>query len=296
MIIEDISKDEVTLKNENSRFFKKRIKVGLHFYNGKSYIEFNRENNEYEIWLSEDQPEDLWESYELLHEAHHLQKELMFPKWMAGEVFRIDKANLPTLNLERILNNAKDNYEERFSCLNECLKKELLNALENAFIHFHKHVRSYGDPQHIGLLNAFEDIAIESHINHAHPEIGEFQSEMEKRIETYSFITLDQLIESLEGISKIIKQISGGFSLLFTIPFTSRGELEDFYTYYDLGIWFPSEKLTPESYYQIYYYGLKRVMKKLPRKAFADRYRAKLELERIKNILKKYKKTKFLFL
>lgn len=283
MIIEDISKDGVVLKNENSRFFKKRIETGLFFHNGRSYIKFNRDTNEYEIWLSKNQPDDLWESYDLIHEVHHLQKELMFPKWMAGEVFQIDKTYLPTLDLNKIINGILDDYAVRFSYLNEHLKAKLMKALIQAHSSFFKHVESYGVPQHTGFLNAFEDIGIENHINFAHSEIS-------KRTDNYALITLNNLMESLNDLSDIIKQITGGFSLLFAIPFTSKKELESFYEYYDLAIYFSSAKLTPESYYQTYYHGLRRLIKKIPRKAFADRYRTKLELKRIKSTLKELKK------
>lgn len=286
MIVEDISKDEVVVRDERKRFFKKRYRLKLSFYDGRSFIRFNPNENLYEIFLSNTnpkRPEELWNNYDLNHEVHHTWEGALFPEWMVGKVFRLIDHQFPSISLEELLKKELENFSNRFSMLRDEEKEELVGAFIEARIFFYNHVKRLDHPQPIAFLNAFEDLMIEAHMGDSHPNVEVSQN--------FSSNTLRNYILMVEKITEIVSKIFAG-RLIMHIFVISRTELEKIYRIYDLSfLSFFKKGSTEKEFYKMYYKALKKfIYKEIPKKAFADRYRAMLELVRVDKILKELKK------
>lgn len=285
MIIESVDQDEVRVKDDTKRIFNKK-KFLISFDNGISRTFFDEEENAYRIILSKNStPEkldDLISCYDLIHEVHHLQKALLYPRWEADRVFGI-KIRFDDFGLEEYLIEQFSKTFEGLKILDKRYSEEIKEKLRVAIAHFIIHVKSMPLPRPIAYLNAFEDMRIETHMRLYHSEI--------KKPANFSSNTLDNFSKALMELSNTIRMITGGFSVLFTIPFTSHEELSGIYEFYDLIVIVFRDYISPEDYYEDYYRKLRKFKKqKIPRKAYADRYRADLELKRIKSTLKELKK------
>lgn len=277
MIIEDISKDEVVIREGKHKFFKKRHRVKLTFHNGRSYISFNPDEKCYEIKLSKNQPQDLWRSWELYHEVHHLDKYLLMPKWLMGDLFNLTQFDFPKINLDKVLEDILNNLNNQYSNLREDHRKKILDGFIDAYGILFEHIEKLGHPQHKAFLNVFEDFRIELHIQEEHNGLEGFS-----KIK----MALDGIIRAFTHINEVLENL-GLFPIGFILPF-SMEELSKFYRLYDFQVIFLSD-YSEKEVYQAYKHTLRRYLKNIPKQAFADRKRVKLELERINSILRELK-------
>jgi len=285
MRIEHIDKDEVVVKDETKRIFNKK-RFLLSFHDGTSHAVFDPEENTYKIILSRNnkpkKPDDLMLCYDLVHEVHHFQEAHLYPQWWAIRVFDLRPEAYETSVDEYLVEQLSNDIKNRLMHLSKETYEKIMDSFLNAIGHFIRHVGSIPLPRPLAFLNAFEDLKIEYHMKFFHPEV--------KKSANYSSGTLDNFTKSFSELKKIIKELTGGFSLVFQLPFTSYDELCNIYQWYDLKV-ILKNRINPEDYYKSYYSGLKKFKKEsIPRKAYADRYRANLELKRIKSILRELKK------
>lgn len=259
MIIERIDRDEIEIKDETKRFFGRR-RIPLVFCEGKSHIIFNYDENTYKIFLSREEErglEDLRTSYDLVHEIHHLQKNLLFPRWEAGRIFKLNSRIHNVSFNEVIINEYIQNIVNRLELLNENHPqvKNLKEELRIAFSYFIRHVDSLPAslPYPYKYLNVFEDIQIQFHMNRLHPEAN---------APNIPSVAIDNFLKAFGNLTNIVKRISG-FPILYPAPFTSSKELEIIYFWYDiLAIKLLFSETPFEIYFKEYYSRLKRFKKK----------------------------------
>jgi len=282
MIIEDISKDEITVFDETRKFLKKRVRLILSFHDGKACIRFNEKEKMYEVLLPQNtpkEPEELIRDYNLNHEYHHIWRVICLPIWLGVRddfPFKTDSR----IDLETLQDNLLMNFISGLNRLNEIDRKIVSEKVLKATSYFLSYVKSLELPQPLAFLNAFEDYAIELHLKTMHENLRNSQ--------TYTMEALKNFIEYVERVQAIIRDIVG-IPILIPIPLTpTKVELERVYQYFDFQAML-IHKVHPDDYYKSYLSYGKSVLSKTHKKAFADRYRIKLELERVKNVRKELK-------
>ncbi len=289
MIIEEVSKDEITVLDETRKFLRKRMRLILNFHDGKALIRFNEEEKMYEVLLPQNtprEPEELIKNYNLNHEPHHIWKEICLPYWLGVRKDFPFKANF-IISLEFLQDCLINNFTHALAKLREKERKILLDNILTAAAYFFSYVNSLINsrnlPQPLAFLNAFEDYDIEFHLMTKHENL--------RNSESYTMEALRNSIEFAKRFRAILKDIIG-FPIVLPVPLSNTKELlEDIYSYFDLkAMWM--HKVHPEDYYKLYLSYGKKVLRKTHKKDFAMRYRIKLELERAKNNLKMTKKCK----